>query len=265
MQTKLSGGEQQALRAKPTNSAEAYEAYLRGIAFQGRVHASDLLVLKAIAFFERTVQLDHNFAAAWARLSRGHSYLYFQHIDTARPDVAKDALEHAQKLQPNSAETLLALRYYQYYVLGDYSFAKATFRLINKLSPSNSEVAGALSAVNRRLGEWNESLAWVERGLALDPRNGELMTTAAWTYQMLRQFPTALKLYERALEIVASDADLLSGEASICQVQGNLEQAGKFLSDITADTPFEGAFFIKALQLRLERNYTEAVRSLKPD
>ena len=263
LQAKLSGREEQALRTKPTNNAEAYDAYLRGIVFQGRVHSSDLLLLKAIAYFERAVQLDPNFAAAWARLSRAHSYLYFQHIDTARPDVAQDALEQAQKLQPNSAETVLALGYYQYYVLGDYNLAQATFHLANKLSPSNSEVAWALSAVNRRLGQWNESLAWVERGLALDPRNGELMTTAAWTYEMLRQFPTALKLYERALDIVASDADMLSGQASICQAQGNIEQASKFLSDVTADTPFEGAFFIKALQLRLERNYTEAIRFIQ--
>ncbi len=172
-------------------------------------------------------------------------------------------MEHAQKLQPNSPETLLALGYYQYYVLGDYGLAEATFRLVNKLSPRNSEVAWALSAVNRRLGQWNESLVWVEQALALDPRNGELITSAAWTYEMMRQFPTALKLYDRALDIVASDPDLLSEEAGIYQAQGNLEQAAKFLSDITADTPFEGAFFIKALQLRLERNYTEAVRFLQ--
>jgi TolB-like protein/Tfp pilus assembly protein PilF len=263
LQANLSGREEQALEAKPTTNSEAYDAYLRGVAFQGRVHASDHLVLKAIGYFERAVQLDPNFAAAWARLSRAHSYLNFQHVDTARPDVAKDALEHAQKLQPNSPETLLALGYYEYYVLGDYALAKTTFRLVNKLSPSNSEVAWALSAVNRRLGQWNESLAWVEQAMALDPRNGELITSAAWTYEMLRQLPTALKLYDRALDIVASDPDLLSGEASVSQAQGNLEQAAKFLSDITADTPFEGAFFIKALQLRLERNYTEAVRFLQ--
>jgi TolB-like protein/Tfp pilus assembly protein PilF len=263
LQAKLTGREEQALEAKPTHNPEAYDAYLRGIAFQGRVHASDHLILKAIGYFERATQLDSNFAATWARLSRAHSYLYFQHVETARPDAAKDALEHAQKLQPNSPETLLALGYYQYYVLGDYELAKATFLLINKLSPNNSEVAWALCAVNRRLGQWNESLAWVEQAMALDPRNGELITTAAWTYQMLRQFPMALKLYDRALDIVASDPDLLSGEASICQAQGNLEQAAKFLADITPDTQFEGAFFIKALQLRLERNYTEAVGFLQ--
>jgi len=263
LQAKLTSREEQALTAKPTNNSDAYDAYLRGVAFQGRAHASDLLVLKAIGYFEKAVQLDPNFAAAWARLSRAHSYLYFQHVETARPDVAKDGLEHAQKLQPNSPETLLALGYYQYYVLGDYALAKATFGLVNKLTPGNSDVAWALSAVNRRLGHWNESLAWIEQALALDPRNGELITSAAWTYEMLRQFPTALKLYERALDIVASDPDLLSAEASVSQAEGNLEQAAKLLSDVTADTPFEGAFFIKALQLRLERNYTEAVRFLQ--
>src|SRR5882724_593279 len=263
LQAKLTGREEQALAARPTNNPEAYEAYLRGVAFQGRIYSSIHTALKTIGYFERAVQLDPNFALAWARLSRAHAYLYFQRVDTARPDVAKVALEHAQKLQPNSPETLLALGYYQYYVLGDYQLAKATFRLFNKLLPNNSEVAWALSAVNRRIGKWDESLTWVERALAMDPRNGELITTAAWTYEMLRQFPKALKLYDRALDIVASDPDLLSTEAGVYQAEGDLERAGKFLSDITAETPFEGAFFIKVLQLRLERNHEEAVRLLQ--
>jgi TolB-like protein/Tfp pilus assembly protein PilF len=263
LQAKLSGREEQVLKVKPTTNPNAYDAYLRGVAFQGRVYSSKHLMLKAIGYFERAVQLGPNFALAWARLSRAHAYLYFQRVDTARPDLAGDALKRAQTIQPKSPETLLALGYYQYWVLRDYALAKATFQQVDKLTPSNSEVAWALSAVNRRLGKWNESLAWVEQALALDPRNGELITTAAWTYEMLRELPTALKLYERARDVVASDPDLLSGEAAIYQAQGNLEQAAKFLSDITADTLFEGAFFIKVTQLRLERNHTEAIQLLQ--
>jgi TolB-like protein/Tfp pilus assembly protein PilF len=261
LQAKLTGHEEQALAAKPTNNPEAYEAYLRGLAFQGRIYTSNHLLLKAIGYFEQAVQLDPNFALAWARLSRAHAFLYFRHV--ASSEVAKAALEHAQKLQPNSPETLLSLGYYQYYVLGDYDLAKATFLNVNKLLPYNSEVAWALNVVNRRLGNWDESVASVERALVTDPRNGELITTAAWTYTMLRQFPTALRLYDRALDLVATDPDLLSGEASIYQAQGNLEQAAKFLSDINAETPFEAAFFIKVIQLRLERNHEEAVRLLQ--
>jgi serine/threonine protein kinase/Flp pilus assembly protein TadD len=261
LQAKLTGREEQALAVKPTNNLAAYEAYLHGLAFQGRTYTSNHLLLKAIGYFEQAVQLDPNFALAWARLSRANAFLYFRHV--AGPGVARAALEHAQKLEPNSPETLLALGYYQYYVLGDYGLAKATFGLVNKLLPSNSEVAWALSVVNRRLANWNESIAWVERALATDPRNGELLTTAAWTYTMLRQFPTALKLYDRAMDVVASDPDLFSGAASVYQAQGNLEQAAKLLLDITDETPFEAAFFTKVIQLRLERNYEEAVRLLQ--
>jgi TolB-like protein len=261
LQAKLTGHEEQVLAAKPTNNPEAYDAYLHGLAFQGRIYSSNHLLLKAIGHFERAVQLDPNFALAWSHLSRADAFLYFRHV--AGPDAAKAALEHAQKLQPNSPETLLALGYYQYYVLADYGLAQATFRLVSKLLPNNSEVAWALSVVNRRLGNWNESLASVEQGLATDPRNGELITTAAWTYAMLRQFPKALQLYDRALDIVASDPDLRSHEASVYQAQGNLEQAAKFLSDITALTPFEAAFSAKVTQLRLERNHQEAVRLLQ--
>jgi tetratricopeptide (TPR) repeat protein len=263
LQAKLTGHEKQALAAKPTNNPEAYDAYLRGLSFQARIGQSIHLALKTIGYFEQAVQLDPNFAIAWGHLSRAHAYLYFQRVDTARPDLARDALEHAQKLQPNSPETLLALGYYQYWVLRDYGLAKATFGLVSKLLPGNSDVAWALSAVNRRLGDWNESLAAVEAGLALDPRNGELLTTSAWTYDMLRQFPMALKRYDQATDIIANDPDLISLKAGSYQAQGNLEQAGKLLAEITAETPFDNAFFVKVTQLRLERNYAEAIRLLQ--
>jgi TolB-like protein/cytochrome c-type biogenesis protein CcmH/NrfG len=263
LQTKLIGGEAQALTARPTNNPEAYDAYLRGVVLQSRVGQSNHLALKTIGCFERAVQLDPKFASAWARLSRADAYLYFQRVDDTRREAAKDALDHAQKLQPTSPETLLALGYYQYWVLRDYGLAKSTFRLVSKLSPGNSEAAWALSAVNRRDGNWNESIASAEQGLAIDPRNGELITTEAWSYAMLRQFPKALQLYDRALEIIPNDPDVLSVLASIYQAEGNLEQAAKFLSGITVETPFENAFLVKVTQLRLEHNYAEAVRLLQ--
>jgi TolB-like protein/Tfp pilus assembly protein PilF len=249
LQAKLTGHEKQALAAKPTNNPEAYDAYLHGLALQARLGQSIHLALKTIGYFERAVQLDPNFAIAWAHLSRAHAYLYFQRVDTARPDLAKDALDHAQKLQPDSPETLLALGYYQYWVLRDYGLAKATFGLVSKLLPGNSDVAWALSAVNRRLGNWNESLASVEAGLALDPRNGELLTTSAWTYAMLGQFPMALKRYDQATDIIANDPDLISLKGGIYQAQGNLEQAANLLSEIAVQTPFENAFFVKVTQV----------------
>ena len=64
----------------------------------------------------------------------------FGTASAARRDAAKSALENAQKLQPNSSETLLALGYYQYWALRDYGAAKTTFNRVSKMLPGNSEV-----------------------------------------------------------------------------------------------------------------------------
>jgi serine/threonine protein kinase/Tfp pilus assembly protein PilF len=264
LQAKLTGREEQALAVKPTNNPEAYEAYLRGLAFEARSSTIDLLH-KAIGFYEQAVQLDPNFVSAWARLSRADALLYFGVADTtaARRDAAKRALDTAQKLEPNSPETLLALGYYQYWVLRDYGSAKTTFSRVSKMLPSSSEVPQALALITRREGHWDESVAYWEQALALDPRNEQLLVRAALTYAYLRQFPAALKLYDRALDIVPNEPDLMASKGGIYQAEGNLEQAAKFLSQINAETASQSAFSIKITQLRLERNLGEAIRLLQ--
>src|SRR5262249_8353817 len=81
LQAKLTGREEQALAVKPTNNPEAYDAYLRGLAFFVRGAYSLNSILKAIDFYERAVQLDPKFALAWAQLSRAHAFAYFSPLD----------------------------------------------------------------------------------------------------------------------------------------------------------------------------------------
>ena len=268
LQAKLTGREEEALTVKPTNNPEAYDAYLRGLAFEARSYfnySSDL-VRKAAGFYERAVQLDPDFALAWARLSRANANLYFgRGVETtsARRDAAKSALEHAQKLEPNSPETLLALGYYQYWVLRDYGSAKTTFGRVSKVLPGSSEVPYALALVTRREGHWDQSIAYFEQAVAVDPRNVPLLMDSAETYAMLRQFPAGLKLYNRALDIRPNDPDGMAAKASIYQAQGNLQEAAKLLDEVNANTPSQFLFETKIVQLRLERTLDEAVRLLQ--
>jgi TolB-like protein/class 3 adenylate cyclase/cytochrome c-type biogenesis protein CcmH/NrfG len=268
LQAKLTGREEQALAVKPTNDPEAYDAYLSGLAFEAHYYSSYSpdLMRKATSFYERAVQLDPNFALAWARVSRANGRIYYSCDDTtciARREAAKSALENAQKLEPNSPETLLALGYYQYLVLRDYGPAKATFERVSKVFPGSSEVAYALAVVTRRKGQWDQSVAYWERALALDPRNMELLMLAAETYDMLRQFPAALRLYDRALDITPNDPDVIVAKACVYQAQGDLQEAGRLLSEINEKTSSDNSVFIKINQLRLERRYTEAIRLLQ--
>jgi len=263
LQAKLTGREEQALAVKPTNNPEAYDAYLRGLAFEGRNYYNTSSILEAAGFYERAVQLDPNFAIAWARLSRADSFMDNDYGDPVRRDAAKRALEKAQKLAPNSAETLLALGYYQYWVLYDYGLAKTTFGRVSKTLPGSSEVPMALGRIARREGHWDESIAYFEKGLVLDPRNVELLMFAAQTYACSRQFSAALKLYDRALDITPNDLDIMAAKASIYQAQGNLREAASLLSQTNEQTANGETVLIKVDQLRLERNYAEIVRLLQ--
>jgi serine/threonine protein kinase/cytochrome c-type biogenesis protein CcmH/NrfG len=267
LQAKLTRSEEQALAVKPTNNPDAYESYLRGLAFAARApiigHLAGGLMEKASDSFERAVQLDPNFTTAWARLSRSDANLYFMHADATtapRRDAAKRALENAQKLEPNSPETLLALGYYQFLVLRDYGDAKTTFERVTKMLPGSSEVPYALALVTRREGHWDKSIAYFEQALALDPRNVESVTSAALTYTFVRRFPAALKLYDRVLDITPNDLKMIAHKASIYQAQGNLQEAARLLSGVNEQTPSEFLFATKMNLLNLQRNYGEAVR-----
>ena len=261
LQAKLTGREEQALAAKPTNNLEAYDAYLRGLVFESRSNYSSDAVFKAIEFYDLAVRLDPNFALAWARLSGAHALLYSNRRDTtaARRDAAKRALENTQKLQPNTPETLLFTGYYQYWVLHDYGLAKATFERVSKVLPGNSEVLYALGAIARSEGHWDESIGYWERGLELNPRNTALLTEVAFTYAALRQFSKADKLYDRALDILPNELSLMALKASIYQAEGDLQEAAKLLEQVNAQTNSDVAVRIKLAQLRFEQN-PEAMR-----
>lgn len=256
LQATLTGREEQALAAQPTNNTEAYAAYLRALAFEARGNYSSDALFKAIDYYDLAVRLDPNFSLAWARLSGAHALLYFSRGDTtaARRDAARTALENAQRLQPKSPETLLFLGYYQYWVLRDYEMAKATFTRVSKMLPGSSQVLYALAAITRREGHWKESIAYWERGLALDPRNTVLLTEVAFTYAALRQFPKALELYDRALEVLPNELFLMVSKASIYQAEGNLSEAAKLLVNVNPQTNLDAAVRVKLAQLRLERN-----------
>src|SRR4029077_12916796 len=122
-----------------------------------------------------------------------HSSLYPSFGDST--EAAKRALETAQKLQPDSPETVLALAQYQYSELHDYDAARTTFLRVSKMLPGSGEIPAALAQIARHQGKWEKAVAYYDQALVLDPRNAELLTKTADNYGDLRRFDNALKLY----------------------------------------------------------------------
>jgi tetratricopeptide (TPR) repeat protein len=148
-------------------------------------------------------------------------------------------------------------------VLRDYGSAKTTFERVSKMLPGSHEVPTVLGYIARREGNWDESIAYFEQALALDPCNMELLMEAAVTHTEFRQFPAALKLYNRTLDITPNDPARMASKAGIYQAEGNLQEAAKLLVAVHAQTPSFWTLAAKITQLRLERNLGEAIRLLQ--
>ena len=267
LQAKLTGREEQALAVKPTNNPEAYDAYLRGLAFEARGHSTRRSLTESHRLF-----MSGRCSLTPILRSLGRDFLVGMRFFTSTPaaiplPLAAMRLKVRWRTRRNSSRTRpkpclpwVIINTGCCVITG---LPKPRSGTSAKCYQAAARSHTALGLVARREGHWDESVAYFEQALALDPRNVELLGEAALTYAMLRQFPAALKLYDRALDIVPNDPDVMASKANIYQAEGNLEQAGKFLSQINAQTPSESALVIKMTQLRLERNYGEAIRFLQ--
>ena len=69
LRAKLTGQEEQVIAAKPTDNPEAYDAYLRGLAYTLKTAITPANSLGAQKYLREAVRLDPKFALAWALLS----------------------------------------------------------------------------------------------------------------------------------------------------------------------------------------------------
>jgi tetratricopeptide (TPR) repeat protein len=224
LQAKLTGREEQALSVKPTDNPEAYDAYLRGLAFAGRSHFSSVpgpssVLTDATAFYERAVEVDPNFALAWARgflvptrISTSAAPIPMRPLGVMRRNVLwrMRRIWRRTRLKPCSPWVIINTGCCEI-----TSLPGVTFQLGSKMLPSSSEIPRALGLIAQHEGQWDQSVAYFEQALVLDARNVELLMETAWNYIMLRQFPAGLKLYDRALDITPYDPDLMAAKASI--------------------------------------------------
>ena len=228
LKAQLAGAEQEALAQKPTNNSAAYDAYLRGLGDLGNLAVDTENSLNAAAHsFAEAVRIDPQFALAWAKLCRAHSLIYFHYMDRseARRTAAANALAEALRLQPHLPEAQLAKADFQYWVLLDYKGARDLLQQLHRSWPSNAEVLQDLGWDLARLGEWEKSAEYLDQAISLNPRDLFLRKSAVSGRLALRDFATALRMSDDALQIWPGDVGVLDLKAQALQGTGQLDQA----------------------------------------
>ncbi len=266
LRAKLTGQEEQVIAAKPTDNVEAYDAYLRGLAYSLKTGNAPARALGAQKYLREAVRLDPKFALSWALLSYvdavGYLTTNLQPTGALREET-RQAAETAFTLQPNLGEAVWAKGYYHYACLKDYDTAEHYFEQARQLLPNSSRIPESLAYVTRRQGQWDQSEPYFNEAERLDPRNVVLLTQHAVYYSALRRFPEALRKFDQVLDITPDDVDTLAEKAAIAQAQGDLPRASALLAPLHPKADDPTALETQVYQAILERHPAPIIPRLK--
>ena len=272
LRAKLTGQEEQVIAAKPTDNPEAYDAYLRGLAYSLKTATTAANSLAAQKYLKEAVRLDPKFALAWALLSYTDAVGYITvslQPTVALREEARQAAETALTLQPNLGEAVLAKGQYYYGCLKDYDTAVHYFEQARQFLPNSSRIPESLAYVARRRDQWDRSESYFNEAERLDPRNVNLLSQHAISYFCLRRFPEALQKLDQVLNITPDDVDTLATKANIAQAEGDLPRAAALLAPLnpSADltTPLETQVYQAILERRPAAMITRLQVLAKPD
>jgi adenylate cyclase len=213
LQAKLSPNEKKAIEQPPTTDLAAFDLYSRAksllltAAFSA---TSEPDVRKAIELLDEAVKRDPSFFDAYCLLAWAHETLYavqgFDHTP-ARLALAEAALKAAARLRPDTVETHLARAQYRYFGPRDYAGALAELEIVRKTLPNDPRLFELSGYILRRRGQQEEGLRNLQRAVELDPRNLYTLQQIALSYTYLGRYAESIAALDRALAIVPDNVE----------------------------------------------------------
>jgi eukaryotic-like serine/threonine-protein kinase len=164
-----------------TNSLEALKAFSMGV----RV-AREKGPAEAISFYKRAIELDPNFATAYAL--RGLNY-----ANLGQPTRAAQDLEKAYQLRDrvSEREKLRISANYYFIVTGELEKEAQTYQLWMQSYPNDSVPHGNLGANYSALGQYDQAMPELKKGIALAPDTVVGYQNISLVYLTLGQFDKA--------------------------------------------------------------------------
>ena len=213
LQAKLSPNEKKAIEQPPTTDLAAFDLYSRAksILLTASFSAtSEPNLRKAIELLNEAVKRDPSFFDAYCQLAWAHEQLYgvsgVDHTPT-RLALAEAAVQAATRLRPDAAETHLARAQYLYYGLRDYAGALAELEIARRALPNDPRLFELTGYILRRRGQQEEGLQNLQRAVELDPRNFLTLQQIAISYQNLGRYAETIAALDRVLAIMPDNVE----------------------------------------------------------
>ncbi len=204
LKASLSPLEEKRLASKPTANLEAYELLLRAreraIRAFGTWEPVDHEIIKLLT---RAVELDPEFALAWARLGAAHALMYINTFDAseARKAMATQAMDRALQIAPEDIEVQIEAGNVRNWAQRDFHAASQAFQNVLRLTPNNVDALLGLYNLLALEGLVSDATSVLERLLAIDPRNDKALVHMVVRLQDYRHFDRALAMWQRVISI----------------------------------------------------------------
>lgn len=201
LKIKLLGDDKKDLFKRYTDNTEAYELYLKG-RYHLHKHTAEGW-LKAVEFFERAIEVEPEYAPAYAGLASVLAYAWFFSILPNEKTIipmraaAVRALEIDGDL--DEAHTVMARLYFYY----DWDFAAADreFRRAIELNSVNAESHHQYGIFLACMERPDEAVREGQKALELDPLSILVNFQVGWTLVFSNRLDEAIKFDQKMLEM----------------------------------------------------------------
>jgi adenylate cyclase len=185
----------------PTHNLEAYTLFLKGLHFYNKITPAD--AKKAIAYFEKAITLEPNYAHAYAMAAAGYAFLGA--TGQMQPNEAFEVV-HQYSDKALQLDSSLAVGYAakgSAYLFYDWKWKQAYESLLKaiKLNPATTGAHQMLSFYYLIIGRKKEAVAIMEKALQVDPLSPIVNQFLAEAYHNAGRTDDALKQVEWLLDM----------------------------------------------------------------
>ncbi|HKX27474.1 MAG TPA: protein kinase, partial [Blastocatellia bacterium] len=202
LRLRLSGEERQKLVKRYTDNTEAYHLYLKGRYYNNK--RTPDWIRKGIEHFQQAIDLDPNYAVAYAGLA--DSFAFLASSTGGQPPretypKAKAAAQKALELDETLGEAHCSLGFFRLLYDWDYAAAEREYQRARELSPNYANAHDGYGFYLKATGQHAESIRSCQRALELDPLSLFVQLSLGWAYYFARRYDEALTQSRKVTEM----------------------------------------------------------------
>ena len=241
--------------------AQAIDPYLAGLAALRQ--PGDLSRLQqAKVSFRQAIEIDAEFAGAYAGLCRTHAREFERTRDPLSRDAAQDVCRKALALDPDLVETRKALAITAM-VAGGYETAKAIYSSLVERNPQDADAYVGLGDALAGLGEGAGAEAYYRRAVAVEPAYWGAHAALATHLFARGKVDESIAEWRKVTELVPSSATAWSNLGGTLNMKGDFGSALEAYDKSLQARALEGRVLEPGDRLLLPRALSGSRRQLR--